>query len=100
MAMNRKELIAAVAEDTKFLSKADAGRALNAFEKCTSDVLKKNGIVRLPGMGSLYRYDTRLRKRPGRTTDPDDDNDGLSDDGFCNALDNNCKSLGGMESNQ
>jgi Bacterial nucleoid DNA-binding protein len=61
--MNKSELIAAVA-DKSDLSKADAGRALEAFIGVVSKALKKNDKVSIVGFGT---FDVRKRAaRQGR----------------------------------
>ena len=50
--MNKAELVEAIASETK-LSKADAGRALEAFVTATTKALKKGDRVALVGFGSF-----------------------------------------------
>jgi nucleoid DNA-binding protein len=52
MAMNKAELIDAIANDAG-LSKADAGNVLNAFVGATSDALKKGDRIALVGFGAF-----------------------------------------------
>ncbi|HEV7775420.1 MAG TPA: HU family DNA-binding protein [Luteibacter sp.] len=59
--MNKSELIAAVAE-TAELSKADAGRALEALIEAVKKTLKKGDDVSLVGFGTFT-----VRKRAART---------------------------------
>jgi DNA-binding protein HU-beta len=59
--MNKSELIAAVAESAE-LSKADAGRALEAFIEAVKVTLKKGDDVSLVGFGTFT-----VRKRAART---------------------------------
>jgi DNA-binding protein HU-beta len=59
--MNKSELIAAVAE-TAELSKADAGRALEAVIDAVKKTLKKGDDVSLVGFGTFT-----VRKRAART---------------------------------
>jgi DNA-binding protein HU-beta len=59
--MNKSELIDAIA-DTAGLSKADAGRALDALVKTVTKTLKKGGTVSLVGFGTFS-----VRKRAART---------------------------------
>ena len=59
--MNKSELIAAVAESAE-LSKADAGRALEAFIDAVKVTLKKGDDVSLVGFGTFT-----VRKRAART---------------------------------
>lgn len=58
--MNKAELIAAVA-DKADISKADAGRAVDAFVEVISKALKKNDKVSLVGFGTFS-----VRKRAAR----------------------------------
>ncbi len=61
--MNKAELIAAVAEKTKF-TKKDAETAVNAFVSCVEDALANGEKVQLIGFGT---FETRERKaRQGR----------------------------------
>jgi len=50
--MNKSELIDAIANSTK-LSKADAGRALDAFVDVTTKALRKGDQVSLVGFGTF-----------------------------------------------
>ena len=50
--MNKAELVDAIAAETK-LTKADAGRALEAFVNATTKALKKGDRVALVGFGSF-----------------------------------------------
>lgn len=59
--MNKAELIDAVA-DGSGLSKADAGRAVDAFVKSVTKALKKGQTVSLVGFGTFA-----VRKRAART---------------------------------
>lgn len=59
--MNKAELIDAIASEAK-LTKADAGRALDAFINATTKSLKKGGRVALVGFGSFT-----VAKRSART---------------------------------
>jgi DNA-binding protein HU-beta len=59
--MNKSELIAAVAESAE-LSKADAGRALEAFIEAVKVTLKNGDDVSLVGFGTFT-----VRKRAART---------------------------------
>jgi DNA-binding protein HU-beta len=59
--MNKSELIAAVAESAE-LSKADAGRALEALIEAVKTTLKKGDDVSLVGFGTFT-----VRKRAART---------------------------------
>ncbi|HZR37187.1 MAG TPA: HU family DNA-binding protein [Nevskia sp.] len=59
--MNKAELINAVA-DKADVSKADAGRAVDAFIEVVTKALKKNDKVSLVGFGTFA-----LRKRAART---------------------------------
>ncbi len=58
--MNKSELIAAVA-DKSDLSKADAGKAVDAFVEVVTKSLKKNDKVSLVGFGTFS-----IRKRAAR----------------------------------
>lgn len=61
--MNKSELIASIAEKSN-LSKADAGRALDAFVETVTEALSEREKVQLVGFGT---FDTRDRKaREGR----------------------------------
>ena len=59
--MNKAELIDAVAANAE-LSKADAGRALDAFVEAVKKALKKGDTVSLVGFGTFA-----VRKRNART---------------------------------
>ena len=59
--MNKAELIDAMASQAK-ISKADAGRALDAFVESTTKALKKGDRVALVGFGSFT-----IGKRAART---------------------------------
>ena len=59
--MNKTELIEHIAKQTE-LSKADAGRALEAVIGAIKTTLKKGGTVSLLGFGSYS-----VTKRPART---------------------------------
>jgi DNA-binding protein HU-beta len=59
--MNKSELIDAVA-DSSGLTKADAGRAVDAFVKSVTKALKKGQTVSLVGFGTFS-----VRKRAART---------------------------------
>ena len=59
--MNKAELIDAMASESK-LTKADAGRALDAFVNATTKALKKGDRVALVGFGSFS-----VAKRAART---------------------------------
>jgi DNA-binding protein HU-beta len=59
--MNKAELVDAIAADAK-LTKADAGRALDAFITATTKALKKGDRVALVGFGSFS-----IAKRSART---------------------------------
>ncbi len=50
--MNKAQLIDAMASEAK-ISKADAKKALDAFIKTTSEVLKKGDRIALVGFGSF-----------------------------------------------
>ncbi len=50
--MNKKELIAAMAQVTGY-SQTDAGAALDAFIECVTTALKKKQEVRLVGFGTF-----------------------------------------------
>ena len=51
--MNKNDLIEYMAEEAE-LTKADAGRALDAFINGITEGLKSNGEVRLVGFGNFY----------------------------------------------
>ncbi len=59
--MNKSELIDAIADQAD-LSKADAGRALDAFTGTISKALKKGDTVSLIGFGTFS-----VKKRAART---------------------------------
>ena len=59
--MNKAELIEAMASGAK-LTKADAGRALDAFLEATTKTLKKGDKLTLVGFGTWS-----VTKRPART---------------------------------
>lgn len=59
--MNKSELIDAIAESAD-ISKAAAGRALDAAVDAVKDALKKGDMVTLVGFGSFY-----VGKRAART---------------------------------
>lgn len=59
--MNKAELIDAIA-DNAGLSKADAGRAVDALVKAVTKALKKGDTVSLVGFGTFS-----VRKRAART---------------------------------
>jgi DNA-binding protein HU-beta len=59
--MNKSELIAAVADKSE-LSKADAGKAVDAFVEVITKALKKNDKISLVGFGTFA-----IRKRAART---------------------------------
>lgn len=59
--MNKAELIDAIAADSK-LSKADAGRALDAFTTAVTKAMKKGDRVSLVGFGTFS-----ITKRAART---------------------------------
>lgn len=59
--MNKSELTESVAEEAN-LSKADAGRALDAIIKTVSKALKKGDTVSLIGFGTFS-----VKKRAART---------------------------------
>lgn len=61
--MNKNELIADVAERTG-LTKADAGKALDATLDSVTSALKKNDEIRLLGFGTFYV--TRREASEGR----------------------------------
>jgi len=58
--MNKGEFVAAIADSAE-LSKADAGRALDAFVAVVKKVLKKGDTVSLIGFGTFS-----VRKRAAR----------------------------------
>ena len=59
--MNKSELVDAVAAQAE-LSKADAGRAVDAFVEVVKKALKKNDTVTMVGFGTF-----QVRKRAART---------------------------------
>ena len=59
--MNKSELIDAMAEASE-LTKADAGRALDAFMSSVTDALKSNDSVALVGFGTFSVKDRAERK--------------------------------------
>ncbi len=59
--MNKAELIEAIAAGSK-LTKADSGRALDAFLDATTKALKKGDKLTLVGFGTFS-----VTKRPART---------------------------------
>lgn len=59
--MNKTELVAAIADKAE-LSKADAGRAVDAFFEVVGKQLKKKDKVSLVGFGTFL-----LRERAART---------------------------------
>lgn len=59
--MNKQELVASIAEKAS-LTKADAGRALDAAVATVTEALRKNDTVTLVGFGSFY-----LGERAART---------------------------------
>ncbi|MDZ4347977.1 MAG: HU family DNA-binding protein [Xanthomonadaceae bacterium] len=59
--MNKSELIDAVAAASD-LSKADSGRAIDAFVEVVKKALKKNDTVTMVGFGTF-----QVRKRAART---------------------------------
>ena len=59
--MNKAELVDSIAAEAK-LTKADAGRALEAFVSATTKALKKGDRVALVGFGSFS-----VSKRAART---------------------------------
>jgi DNA-binding protein HU-beta len=61
--MNKAELIEAIAVSAK-MSKADAGRAINAFIETTTKTLKKGDRVALVGFGTFTVV--KRASRPGR----------------------------------
>lgn len=58
--MNKKELIDAIVSTTE-LSKADAGRALDAITDVITNTLKQGGSVQLIGFGSFVVRDRAAR---------------------------------------
>lgn len=67
VAMNKSELIDAVAKDAN-LSKADSKRALEVFVHCASDHLLDEGTTSLPGFGTFFL--SRFSKKGTITTKP------------------------------
>lgn len=63
--MNKSELIDAIAADSK-ISKADAGRALDAFTSSITKALKKGDKVTLVGFGtySVSKRAARAGRNP------------------------------------
>ncbi|NOQ14275.1 MAG: DNA-binding protein HU [Methyloprofundus sp.] len=59
--MNKSELIDAMAEASE-LTKADAGRALDAFMSSVTNALKENDSVALVGFGTFSVKDRAERK--------------------------------------
>lgn len=59
--MNKSELIDAIADASK-LTKADSGRALDAFIKAVSEELGKGGSVALVGFGTFAVKERAERK--------------------------------------
>ncbi|MCK2088524.1 HU family DNA-binding protein [Thauera aromatica] len=59
--MNKQELVASIAEKAS-LTKADAGRALDAAVATVTEALRQNDTVTLVGFGSFY-----LGERAART---------------------------------
>ncbi|WP_281257402.1 HU family DNA-binding protein [Thauera aromatica] len=59
--VNKQELVASIAEKAS-LTKADAGRALDAAVATVTEALRKNDTVTLVGFGSFY-----LGERAART---------------------------------
>jgi len=59
--MNKSELIDAMAEASE-LTKADAGRALDAFMSSVTNALKENDPVALVGFGTFSVKDRAERK--------------------------------------
>lgn len=59
--MNKAELINAVSDEAE-LSKADAGRAVDAFTEVVKKALKKGDTISLVGFGTFS-----VRKRAART---------------------------------
>jgi DNA-binding protein HU-beta len=68
--MNKAELINAVA-DKSDLSKADAGRAVDAFIEVVTKALKKNNKVSLVGFGTfaIRQRKARMGRNP-KTREP------------------------------
>ena len=60
--MNKAELIEKLAEKYGACSKAEAGRALDAFVEIVKDELKKGGEVAIAGFGTF-----KAKKRAART---------------------------------
>lgn len=59
--MNKKELIAAIAEDAG-ISNADAGRALGAFVNAVAQTLKQGDAVSIVGFGAFSVKERAARK--------------------------------------
>lgn len=59
--MNKSELIDAIAERSE-LTKADAGKALNAFIDSVSDAMKRDDSVVLVGFGTFEVRERAARK--------------------------------------
>ncbi|APR05713.1 DNA-binding protein HU-beta [Thauera chlorobenzoica] len=59
--MNKQELVSSIAEKAS-LTKADAGRALDAAVATVTEALRQNDTVTLVGFGSFY-----LGERAART---------------------------------
>ena len=59
--MNKSELIGAISDSTD-LTKADAGRAINAVIDAIGESLAKGDIVSLVGFGSFIVKERRKRK--------------------------------------
>ncbi|MEM9953075.1 MAG: HU family DNA-binding protein [Chloroflexota bacterium] len=59
--MNKNELISAIA-DASDLTKADAGRALDAFTDAITGALKKGDKVTLVGFGTFSTSERKARK--------------------------------------
>lgn len=59
--MNKKELIAAIAEDAG-ISKAEAGRALGAFVNAVAQTLKQGDTVSIVGFGAFSVKERAARK--------------------------------------
>jgi DNA-binding protein HU-beta len=59
--MNKSDLVNAIADSAE-LSKADAGRALEAFTEVVKKALKKGDTISLVGFGTFS-----VRKRAART---------------------------------
>lgn len=59
--MNKGELTDSIAQRSE-LTKADAGRALNAFLDSVQDELKKGNKVTIPGFGTFSTSKRKARK--------------------------------------